>query len=184
MTTTTSPSRGHLALRGLVAGGLGLVLMAWPGITIGTVIALFAIALTFDAVASGVAAFRRGVQGRDRVLLGLRAVIELVAAGVAIAYPGATASIMAVIAGIYAITAGGLELAVAGRRSQLGFKRIGWDVVPGVLAIMTGIALVVWPGIGAVTLAIVFGAYLAVSGGVLLVAAAVGPRKTLVPVEA
>jgi hypothetical protein len=35
---------------------------------------------------------------------------------------------------------------------------------------------VIWPDIGAVTLAIVFGAYLAVYGGVLLLSAATAPK--------
>jgi uncharacterized membrane protein HdeD (DUF308 family) len=59
---------------------------------------------------------------------------------------------------------------------------MGWEIAGGLLSVMTGIALVVWPGIGAVTLAIVFGAYLAVLGVVLLLSAAVTPRG--MPVEA
>ena len=47
---------------------------------------------------------------------------------------------------------------------------------------MTGVTLVVWPGIGAVTLAIVFGIYLAVYGVLLLVAAAMTPRGQRRPV--
>jgi uncharacterized membrane protein HdeD (DUF308 family) len=177
-----SESRGQLALRGLLAATLGIVLMAWPGITIGTVVALFAVYAIVDAVTVGARAFTNGLSGGDRALLGLRAVIELIAAGVAIGYPDVTASIMTVIIGLYTITAGGLELAVAGRLKQIGVAGAGWDIFSGVLAVMTGIALVVWPSIGAVTLAIVFGAYLTVWGSIALVRAAVGPRP--VPVGA
>jgi len=175
-------SRGDAAVRGLIAAALGTVLMVWPGITIGTVVVLFAIYALVDAGVNAVRAFRHGVSGGDRALLLIRAVIEVVAAGVAIAYPGVTASIMTVIVGIYAITIGGLELAVVGRLSQAGAKGMGWEIAGGLLSVMTGIALVVWPGIGAVTLAIVFGAYLAVLGVVLLLSAAVTPRG--MPVEA
>lgn len=52
----------------------------------------------------------------------------------------------------------------------------GWLGVTGVLSIATGILLVAWPGIGAVSLAIVVGAYLAAYGVVLLVSAAKAPR--------
>jgi len=175
-------SRGDAAVRGLIAAALGTVLMVWPGITIGTVVVLFAIYALVDAGVNTVRACRHGVSGGDRALLLIRAVIEVVAAGVAIAYPGVTASIMTVIVGIYAITIGGLELAVVGRLSQAGAKGMGWEIAGGLLSVMTGIALVVWPGIGAVTLAIVFGAYLAVLGVVLLLSAAVTPRG--MPVEA
>lgn len=177
-----SESRGQMAVRGLLAATLGVVLMAWPGITIGTVVALFAIYLIVDAVTIGARAFTQGLSGGDRALLGLRAVIELIAAGVTIGYPDATAAVMTVVIGLYAISIGGLELAVAGRLKQLGVDGAGWDILSGVLAVMTGVALVVWPSIGAVTLAIVFGAYLTVWGALALVRAAVRPRP--VPVGA
>jgi uncharacterized membrane protein HdeD (DUF308 family) len=173
-------TRGQATLRGLLAVALGTTFMVWPGITIGTVVALFAVFVFADAVLTTVQVFRSGESGGERVLLGLRALIEVGAGVAAIAYPGITAAIMTVIAGIYAITAGGLELAVVGRFAQAGFKRNGWAIAGGVLAVMTGVALVVWPGIGAVTLAIVFGAYLAVAGAVLLVEAAVTPRGATV----
>jgi len=175
-------SRGDAAVRGLIAAALGTVLMVWPGITIGTIVVLFAVYALVDAGVNVVRAFRHGVSGGDRALLLIRATIEVIAAGIAIAYPGVTASIMTVIVGIYAITIGGLELAVVGRLSQAGAKGMGWEITGGLLSVMTGIALVIWPSIGAVTLAIVFGAYLVALGLVLLISAAVTPRG--MPVEA
>jgi uncharacterized membrane protein HdeD (DUF308 family) len=160
-----SLSRGHAALRGVVAASLGLVFMAWPGITIGTVAVLFAIYAFTDAIVSL-------TRIKSDWTLGLRALFETCAGIAAIAYPGVTAAIMTVIAGIAIITTGGLELAVFGRLAQAGVKRSGWAIAGGVLAITTGVALVVWPGIGAVTLALVFGAYLTVEGVILLVQAA------------
>jgi uncharacterized membrane protein HdeD (DUF308 family) len=174
--SSLSPTRGHVALRGLAAVALGTTLAVWPGITIGTVIALFAVYAVFDAAVSISAAFRHGVAGSDRALLGLRAVIELIAAGVAVAWPGATASVMTVILGISVVTTGGLELAVTGRLARAGATGLGRPIAAGVLAVMTGVALVVWPGIGAVTLAIVFGIHLALAGVMLLVSAATTPR--------
>jgi len=178
-------TRGQATVRGLLAAALGTTLMVWPGITIGTVVALFAIFAFADAVLSTVQVFRSGESPGERMLLGIRALIEVGAGIAVIAYPGITAAIMTVIVGIYAVTAGGLELAVVGRLAQAGVKPNGWAIAGGVLAVMTGVALVVWPGIGAVTLAIVFGAYLAVAGVVLLIQAAVTPRgATVVPSHA
>ncbi|WP_084285742.1 HdeD family acid-resistance protein [Solirubrobacter soli] len=163
-------SRGHAAVRGLAATALGLTFAVWPGITIGTVIALFAIYTVFDA---GVSIYQSFKVDEGRGLLWLRAAIELVAAGVAVFYPGATAAIMTVVIGIYAITLGGGELAIIRR---LGIDGLGWEAAGAVLAIMTGVTLIVWPGIGAVTLAVVFGLYLAIYGVLLMVAAAMTPR--------
>ena len=181
LSLSPSDSRGHAAVRGLIAAAVGAVLIAWPGITIGTVVVLFAIYAVADAVAVATRAIKGHMSTGDRVLLGLRSLIEVIAAGVALAYPDVTASIMTVVIGIYAITVGGLELAGVGLLAKAGVSGYGRKLAGGLLTVMTGVALVVWPGIGAVTLALVFGAYLTVAGAVLLVSAAVAPRHRAVP---
>jgi uncharacterized membrane protein HdeD (DUF308 family) len=173
-------SRSQAAVRGLLALVAGGVLMAWPGITIGTVVVLFATFVFADAVISAVRVFGHGQSAGDRALLAIRSAIEVVAGVAAIAYPGITAGVMTVVVGIYLITVGGLEMGAAGRLSKLGATGTGWLVAGGLLTLLTGIALAVWPGIGAVTLALVFGAYLAVAGLVLLVSAAIAPRGATV----
>lgn len=168
-------SRGHLALRGLIAAVVGAVLIAWPGITIGTVAVLFAVACFADAFSVGGRALRSRASTGDRALLALRAVIETIAGVVALAYPGATASVMTVIVGLSLVVVGGIELAGAGRLARIG-GRVGGIVAGGLLSLLAGIVLVVWPGIGAVTLAVLFGAYLVVSGAALLIGALAMPR--------
>ena len=56
---------------------------------------------------------------------------------------------MTVVIGIYLITVSGVELAAVGRLRQAGLSGLGWELTGGVLGVMTGVALVVWPGIGA-----------------------------------
>ena len=168
-------SRGNAAVRGLLAAALGVTLIVWPGITIGTVVALFAISVFADAVFAGARAFGDGRRTEDRRLLGLRAVIDVAAGVVALAYPGATASVMTVLIGLFALAVGVNELAGSRTLRRLGASGTGWLVASGALAVLTGLALIIWPGIGAVTLAVVFGAYLALSGLTLVISAAVTP---------
>jgi hypothetical protein len=52
----------------------------------------------------------------------------------------------------------------------------GWLAVGGLLTVAAGVALVVWPRIGAVSLALVFGIYLLAYGITLLVFSATGTR--------
>ena len=85
---------------------------------------------------------------------------------------------MTVVIGLFAIAVGVNEIAGSSTLSKLGASGTGWLVASGSLSILTGVALVVWPGIGAVTLAIVFGAYLAASGVLLLLSAAAGPSTS------
>jgi uncharacterized membrane protein HdeD (DUF308 family) len=175
-TLTHSLTRGQAAGRGLLAAVLGGVFMAWPGITIGTVVVLFAIYAVVDAVAVAKRAFAHGLDGGDRALLIIRAVVEFAAAGTAIAWPGVTASVMTVVIGLYAVATGGLDLAGASRLAKLGAGASGWLVAGGVLSVIAGLLLMFWPGIGALTLAIVFGAYLLAYGVTLMVSALVTPE--------
>jgi len=175
-------SRGHWAVRGLLAVALGGALLVWPSITIGTVVVLFALYAFADAIASVTRVFRPGASGGERAMGLVRAAIEVTAGVVAIAYPGPTAAVMTVVLGLFAIAIGANELAGAGRLSRLGVSGTGWLVATGAVSVLAGVAFVVWPGIGAVTLALLFGAYLVVYGITLDVAAAMTPRGE--PVEA
>jgi uncharacterized membrane protein HdeD (DUF308 family) len=117
-------------------------------------------------------------------LLAIRAVIEGIAGVVAIAYPGATAAVMTVIVGLSLLTVGGLELTTVGRLSRAGARGLGWPIAGGVLSIIAGITLMVWPGMGAVTLAVLFGVYLLVAGAALVIAAIATPAHRPVIVGA
>ena len=176
-------SRSHVALRGVLAAVLVIVLIVWPEITLGTVIALFAVYCFVDAAVSTARLFMPGRSGGDRLLLGLRALVGVGAAVVAIAYPGATVSVMTAVIGIYAVVVGVVELAGSGRLSRLGFRGTGWLAVSGSLAILTGVLLIVWPSIGAVTLAIVLAVYLTAYGLLLLISAAVRPSDETVGIK-
>jgi uncharacterized membrane protein HdeD (DUF308 family) len=173
MYSFTQPlSRGHAAARGLIALALGLVFLIWPGITIGTALVLFAVFCVIDAFAALARLFSSGRSAGDRILQILRTVVDAAAALVAIAYPGMTAEILTIIIGVYLVIIGIVELSGSGTLSRLGAGGSGWLVVSGLLSIAAGVVLMLWPGIGAVTLAIIFGAYLAAYGLLMLVSAA------------
>jgi len=184
----TSLIRSDAALRGVLAFALGLVFLIWPGITIGTAVALFAVFCFVDAIVAVVRLFSSGRSVGDRIVQILRMVADVAAAVVAIAYPGPTAEILTVIIGVYAIVVGVLELSgsdgpLARAAGSSGFvvAASGFVVAAGVLSIIAGVLLIIWPGIGVVTLAIVFGLYLAAYGAVLLVSAAMAPKGGTVP---
>ena len=89
-------------------------------------------------------------------------------------YPGITAEVLAIVVGIWAVFGGAVELAGAWT------GRSGWLAVGGLLTVAVGIVLIVWPSIGAVSLALVFGIYLLAYGITLLLFAAKGtPHPSL-----
>jgi uncharacterized membrane protein HdeD (DUF308 family) len=181
MLAFTAPiSRGHAAWRGILALVLGIVFLIWPSITIGTAVVLFAIFCFIDGIAALARLFSAGNTAGDRVLQILRAVIDVAAGVVAIAYPGPSALVLTIIIGAYLVVIGILELSGSSTLSRLGAGGTGWLVVSGLLSIIAGIVLVVWPDIGAVTLAIVFGVYLAAYGVIWIASAAMAPSGSTV----
>jgi uncharacterized membrane protein HdeD (DUF308 family) len=175
-TLSSSLTRKDAALRGVLAFILGLVFLIWPGVTIGTAVVLFAVFCFVDAGVALTRLFSSGRSAGDHVLQVLRTVVDVAAAVVAIAYPGPTAEVLTVIIGIYAIVIGILELSASGGPLAEATGNSGFAVVAGVLSIIAGVLLIIWPNIGVVTLAIVFGAYLAAYGAVLLASAATAPK--------
>jgi len=174
-TLHSSLTRSHAALRGILALALGLVFLIWPGVTIGVAVALFAIFCFVDAIIASARLFSSGQSTGDRILQVLRMVVDVAAALVAIAYPGPTAEVLTVIIGVYAIVVGILELAASGGPLAKATGNSGLAVLAGVLSIIVGVLLIIWPNIGVVTLAVLFGAYLAAYGAILLVSAAMAP---------
>jgi uncharacterized membrane protein HdeD (DUF308 family) len=166
-------SRGRAAAGGAVAAALGVASLAWPGITIGAAVALFAIYCFADAITQFVSFFRSDESTGRHVLMILLGLLDVTAGVVAIAYPGITAGALVIVIGLWAIVGGSIELASAWGIAGPG---AGWLTVGGILSIIAGVLLIAWPGVGAFTLAIVFGVYLLTYGLTMLVSAAASPR--------
>lgn len=164
-------SRGHAVVRGLLAAALGIACLVWPNVTIGVAVALFAVYCFVDAVTQTVTLFNRFDTAPHRVLMVLLILLDIAAGVIAIAYPGITAGVLVVVIGIWAIIGGAAELTAAWSSSGSG-----WLTVGGLLSVLLGVLLIIWPGIGAVSLAVVFGVYLLAYGIMVLLAAATAPR--------
>lgn len=171
MFSLKTESPGRLAFLGVVATAVGVAAIVWPGVTIGVAVALFAIYCFTNAIGQlfAMVAVEKSV-GRDILRLVL-ALIDVAAGIVAVAYPGITAEVLVFIVGFWAIFGGSIELVGAGT------GRNGWLTVTGLLTVAVGIVLMAWPGIGAVSLALIFGIYLLADGITLLVSAAQAKRR-------
>lgn len=168
-----SISRGHAAFRGALAVALGIACVVWPGITIGVLVALFAVYCFADAIMQVVNLFRSSDTAGQRVLMVVMTLIDLAAGVVAILVPGITAGVLVIVIGIWAIFGGFMEMAAAWQWSAGGS---GWLAVGGVLSVVAGFLLIIWPGIGALSLALVLGVYLIAYGLTLVGSAMVTPK--------
>jgi uncharacterized membrane protein HdeD (DUF308 family) len=166
-----------LGIRALLAVVFGVLLLVWPGITLLALAFVFAAYVLVDGIAmivSGVGA--RGDRRWWYVLAGVVGVIAGIAAAI---WPGVTLVVLVWWAGAWAVVTGVLEVAAAVRGE--GSNR--WLMaLAGVLSIVAGLLILIWPGIGALALATVLGIYALAAGVSLLWAAWQVRRAPVIPV--
>jgi uncharacterized membrane protein HdeD (DUF308 family) len=151
-----------LILLGILAVIVGLVAIAWPGITILALVILFAIYAFIDA---GLQVNRAFTSDHAGPVIGhlLLALLDLGAGVFAIAWPGPTALVLVLIFGIWAFFSGFFEIAQAFAAGERAGTRILF-LIGGFVSILFGIVVFAHPGIGAVTLALLFGLFSLVYG--------------------
>ena len=166
-----------VALRGLIAVLFGIVCLVLTGSTLVVLIAFLAAYLFIDGVFAIVVGARAGSW-----LLGLEGVLGIVAGALAFFYPGITALVLALLIASWAIVTGVVEIAAA-----IGLRRVisnEWVlVVGGVLSIVFGVLMAIFPGAGLVAIIWLIGSY-AIIWGALLLALAVrlrGRRPAMAP---
>jgi uncharacterized membrane protein HdeD (DUF308 family) len=151
-----------LLLRGLVAIVIGIVSVAWPDVTIGAVVILFAVYAFAAAVTDAMRAFSSDRAGPIVGYL-ILAVLSVAAGVVALVWPGITALVLVLWVGSWAVVTGALEVALTFRQGAAAGERALW-ILSGLLSIALGVVLFVRPDIGAVSLASVFGLFSIVYG--------------------
>ncbi len=167
---------GALVWRGILAVIVGIIAVAWPGITVGAFVILFAVYAFIAAGTEAARAFRS--DGAGSVVGGLLlAVLDVVAGVAALAWPGNTALALVWLLAIWAFVAGFAEVALdfatgesVGQRALLGLG--------GLVSIALGLVFAIRPDIGAVTIAQVYGLFSIVAGiSALVMAANIGDRR-------
>src|SRR6266852_9761791 len=169
MTTVLTRNWWALALRGVFAILLGLAAFVLPGVTLAVFVALFGAYAVIDgvlAIIAGVRAAERHERWWSPVLKGLAGIV---AGALAFIWPALTAlALLYLIAG-WAIVTGVLEIVAA---VHLHRAHGEWLLVlNGVLSVLFGLLVTIWPGAGVLTLLWMIGVYAIVFGAVLLVLA-------------
>lgn len=159
-----------LALRGVVAIVFGVIAILLPGLTIGTLILLFAAYAIVDGVSALIAGIRHPTSTRPDWLLVAGGVAGIVIGIITVFLPGITALFLVSLIGAWAIVTGVAEVAVAW---QLRKEIEGEFLVAlnGIISILFGIYLWLFPGAGAIALVLLIGAFAIASGVILLILA-------------
>jgi len=152
-----------LVLRGLLAVIFGLLALIWPSITVNALVLLFGAYAVVDGIFSIVA----GLGRRRSFLPILGGLLSIVLGILAWLWPQATAVALLYIIAAYALLTGIFELINAVELRKVLANE--WLlVVSGILSIVFGILLVIWPAAGLMTMAWLIGTY-ALIFGILLI---------------
>jgi uncharacterized membrane protein HdeD (DUF308 family) len=151
-----------LLWRGLLAIAVGIVSVAWPSVTVGAFVILFAVYAFIAAAAYAVRAFSSDRAGPVAGFL-LLAVLSAVGGVVALAWPDITALALTIWVAAWALVTGIIEVAMAFRQGETGGERAFW-ALGGLVSIALAAVLFIRPDVGAVSLATVFGLFSIVSG--------------------
>jgi uncharacterized membrane protein HdeD (DUF308 family) len=152
-----------IALRGAVAILFGIILFAWPGISLAFLVALFGAFAIVDGIFNLVSAIGRARAHESWGSLVLVGITSILAGLIAWIWPGVTAVALLFVIGAWAIITGIFEL-VAAVQLRKTIRGEFWLGFAGVLSIVFGILLFVNPAAGALSVLWLIGAYAIVLG--------------------
>lgn len=157
------PISTSLLWRGILAIAIGLVSVAWPNVTLGAFVFMFAAYSFMVAAADAVRAFHGRKAGSVIGYLAL-SLLSVTAGVVALAWPGMTALVLTLWVAGWAIAAGAIEATLAFRRGEATPGERALSALGGFITMAFGVVLAIRPDAGAVSLATVFGLFSIVSG--------------------
>jgi uncharacterized membrane protein HdeD (DUF308 family) len=159
-----------IALRGILGIVFGLIALFLPGVTILSIVLVFAAYMLVDGAFSVAGAIRSRNRNRQWGWLVLNGVISIITAVLAYLWPVITALAFVLLLAAWSIVGGAVQLA-AGFRVNKGQRGRGWLIVGGIVSILFGALLIISPLLGAIVLVWWLGAYILVSSILLLIIA-------------
>ena len=167
-----------LLLRGIAAIIFGVLAIAWPGITLLTLIMFYGAYALVDGVLAILAAIMGGAPA-PRWWLAVIGVLGIAAGILTFMMPGLTAMVLLFFIAAWAITTGVFQIIGAIRlRKEIDNEWL--LILGGIISVLFGIGILLAPGAGALALVWVIGIY-AVIEGVLFVAVSFRLKKRAHP---
>ena len=158
-------------LRGLLALGLGVSALIWPSLTLALLIRLIGIYAVLDG-AAGIVSSLRYRELQSYLVLSLA---SLALGAILIFWPGVTVKGLLIILGFWAVLQGA-NLFLAGRGAEIDDPNRTLLTTTGTVLAVIGLILIIWPGVGVITISWLVAA-LAFLIGALLVFLALRLRR-------
>jgi len=151
-----------ILLRGIAAILFGVLALIWPGVTIVTLVILFAAYALVDGVFALVAAIRGGTMF-PRWWLALVGIAGVVAGLYSFFFPGAAALVLILLIGWWSIVKGVFEIVGAiSLRKEIDNELM--LIFAGALSVAFGIVVILFPGAGALALVWIIAIYAIIFG--------------------
>lgn len=165
MLTALAHNWWTLVLRGLAAIIFGVLAFVWPGITFTVMVLFFGAYVLWDGVFALIGAFR--TQAERRWPLILEGVVGIVIGLLTFLWTGAATLALLLIIGVWAVITGVFEIMAAIRlREEIEGEWL--LLISGVLSVLFGIAIAIWPAAGLLAVTWLIGAY-AILFGILFI---------------
>lgn len=156
-----------LALRGALAILFGILAFVYTGQTLLALVYVFGAYAVVSGITSLVMAVRAGEAHQRWALLAVSGMLSVAAGVIAFVWPGITALAVVLLIAVWAITTGIMETTFA-LAAPGALPHRGLIAFSGILSVIFGTLLAVWPGAGAVSLTWLVGAYAIAHGATLL----------------
>ena len=158
-----------VALRGVFAILFGIIALFMPGVTLAALVLLFSAYMLVDGIFAIVAAVRAVRRREQWGWLVLEGIADLAAGAIAFLWPLITIVAFVYLLAAWAIVSGALLTAAAFRLAAPHGR--GWMLFGGVVSLIWGGLLLMWPLTGAIVLTWWMAGYALSFGGALLVLA-------------
>jgi uncharacterized membrane protein HdeD (DUF308 family) len=158
MLTLLTRHWGLFALRGLFAILFGVVALVWPEATLMALVLLFGVYALVDGVFAVVFGIASSEHNERWGVMLLEGVVGIIIGLLTLFWPNTTALVLLYFIAAWALVTGVLEIVAA-----IQLRRIipnEWMMIlSGILSVVFGVLLVVFPSAGAVSLVWLIGAY-------------------------
>jgi uncharacterized membrane protein HdeD (DUF308 family) len=151
-----------VVLRGAIAVVIGIIAFVLPGVTLASLVLLFAVYMLLDGLFAIIAGVRAATHGARWWPMVLEGVVNIIAGAIALVWPIVTVLAFVYLAAAWAIVSGAVLLVG-------GFRRRAFLLgIAGLFSVAWGVFVALMPAGGALALVWLFGAYTLVFGIALI----------------
>ena len=167
MLTQLSRNWWAVALRGVVAILYGVIALVWPGLTLEILVLFFGAYALVDGVFAIIAAFTNRAGHDSWWVLLLEGLVGIAAGIITFLRPGLATLVLLYVISFWAIITGVLEI-VAAIRLRKEIQGEWMLALGGIVSLVFGVLLLLFPAAGALTVAWLIGAYAILFGAMFL----------------